>query len=131
MSVVVYPMGKGTSVAPAMYSATSSSVVRRGGHTMLEQTTRTYVLSGPVAPGWNVVAPIVLTLERMNDGDYLASDELINMYGCGVDQDSAVMDYVQSLIEYYALLESYAPKSAPNRALFKHLRTFLSPMPAW
>lgn len=130
MSVVVYPMVKGTPVAPVVYSATSSSVVRLGGHTMLEQTTRTYVLSGPVAPGWSVVAPIVLTLERMSDGEYLASDEVIDMYGCGTDQNAAVLDYVQSLIEYYAILESHAPKSAPNRALFDHLRMFFSPLPA-
>jgi hypothetical protein len=61
-------------------------------------------LIGPVARGWVLVAPITLTIERDEDGAFLASETVTSVYGYGQSGPEAIRDYIESLIEYFEIV---------------------------
>jgi hypothetical protein len=82
-------------------------------------------LLGRIAPGWKVVRPLLVTLERSDDS-FIASDDVFAMHGLGSDLAEAVQDYVTVLVEYYELLSSHHDE--PSVALFRRLQTYLQPV---
>jgi hypothetical protein len=48
------------------------------------------------------------------------------MYGVGSTRRDALSDYVSSLSEYHALLESH--RDAPSVKLFSYLQSYLQPI---
>lgn len=64
-----------------------------------------FPLQGQILPGWEVVQPLIVTLERDDDGSYLASDDKSVVYGLGDTPGEAMEDYIKSLTEYYRLIE--------------------------
>ena len=85
----------------------------------------TYVLHGEIRPGWTVVKPLLLTVERDEYGDFVYSDDTFNNYGEGPTQSSALADYVVSLVEYYELLEARAGADPCTDSVFSHLSQYL------
>lgn len=66
----------------------------------------THTLIGPIAEGWSLVMPITLTIERDEEGAYLASEALTTVYGYGESGPEAIRDYIESLIDYYDIVNS-------------------------
>jgi hypothetical protein len=89
-----------------------------------------YLLSGSVWSGWRLVQPLLLTLERDEDGCYIASDDQFAVYGDGGTLAEALQDYIVSLIEYYEILAARADDDLPTQALFRRLRLYLNPPPS-
>jgi len=82
-------------------------------------------LFGPIAPGWELVQFLTVTIEKDQDDDYLMSDDEFLVYGTGETLTQAHQDYITSLIEYYQLLSQH--KDRPTQSLFRHLQSYLRP----
>jgi hypothetical protein len=63
---------------------------------------------GPIADGWETVKPILLNVERDEDGEYIVTDSFSTVYGNGRTASRAKADYCLSLVEYYEFLASVA-----------------------
>jgi hypothetical protein len=85
----------------------------------------TYVLQGEIKPGWTIVRPMLLTVERDEYGDFVYSDDRFNVYGEGPTQSSALADYVVSLVEYYDLLAAGAGADPCTGSVFSYLSQYL------
>jgi hypothetical protein len=87
-----------------------------------------YALVGPIAPGWSVVRPLLLTFSRDEDDYcYFADDEFF-MYGDGPNRGQALQDYISSLIHYYELVAEGAVSNMYDKALLCQLREFIRPI---
>ena len=85
----------------------------------------TYLLQGEIKPGWTVVKPLLLTVERDEHGDFVYSDDRFNIYGEGPTQSSALADYIVSLVEYYDLLAARADADQCTDSVFSYLAQYL------
>jgi len=86
------------------------------------------LLSGEIASGWQLKKPLMLKVEVDDDGSMLISDAVFDEYGTGETFAEAKQDYIQSLIAYYDLLQTWATDDHPEtQALFDYLRTYLQP----
>jgi hypothetical protein len=117
-----------SAVAPVPIQTSDAMTVRllRADMTELRRSNPQIALLGKIAPTWKIVQPLVVNLERGEDGPYIASDEIFFMYGEGDSVRAAVQDYVTALIEYYGLLSSHT--DAPTVALFRFLQSYLQPI---
>ena len=84
------------------------------------------VLAGEISRHFRLVQPIVINFEPEQGGKTIASDDIFYMYGEGATRLDALRDYVTSLSEYYALLESR--RDAPSVKLFIYLQSYLQPI---
>jgi hypothetical protein len=82
------------------------------------------VLLGIIKPKWEIIRPLMLTIEQDKDGYYIISDDDFLVYGYGKTQFLARQDYIISLIEYYQLLEKQ--EDHPTQAIFNSLQSYLS-----
>jgi hypothetical protein len=62
-------------------------------------------LRGALSGAYSLSKPIHLEVIRDEQGAYVVSDSITTVYGYGDDSQTAINDYVASLIEYYELLE--------------------------
>lgn len=83
-------------------------------------------LVGDLLKDFRLVQPLVVNLEKGDNGKIMASDDVFYMYGEGYTRQEAVRDYLSSLSEYYTLLESH--DDAPSVELFSYLQTYLYPI---
>jgi hypothetical protein len=79
-------------------------------------------------PGWCLLQPLLIKLEKSEDGTFVVSDYHSIVYGIGDTPNEARTDYVISLIEYYELVSARAgPAKEPNSQLLQRLQRFLLP----
>lgn len=81
---------------------------------------------GQVHPRYRFNTPMVLTVERDDDGSYVLSDNIFAIYGSGFTITDAVRDYVSAFVEYYELLLTH--QDAPTVALFRELGRYFQPV---
>ena len=82
-------------------------------------------LIGRIAPGWRLLKPLLLRVERDEDGGFVVSDEVFAVHGDAHTREGAVKDYIASLIEYYDLLSERVKGDEPTGSLFRHLSGYL------
>jgi len=82
-------------------------------------------LIGEIAPGWEIIQALFITTERDDNGFYIVADDEFGVYGYGRTSKAAERDYIDSLIEYYEIVESQADFNLGNRMLFDHLRKYI------
>ena len=81
-------------------------------------------LVGRIAAGWRLTSPITVTVERDENGGFLASEMVTTVYGYGQSGPSAIADYILSLIEYYEIVQaSRAPESQALAAVLARYLT--------
>lgn len=84
-------------------------------------------LTGEIAPGWILVKPILITIER--DVDYMiVSDDVFAIYGVGDTFEDALDDYKVSLIDYFELISLRAEADVHTRFILNQLRKYLCPI---
>lgn len=84
-------------------------------------------LEGVIVPGWRVQEPLVLSVERDEEGSFIISDALFDVYGVGQTREDALDDYVVSLVEYYEIIAAHALNDVPTARLLDRLRIYLIP----
>lgn len=84
-----------------------------------------FPLQGTIAPGWEVVKSLLVTLEKDEDNSYIVSEDKFAIYGVGDTPAEATQDYIVSLIEYYQLLASRAESNQATKELFSYLQSYL------
>ena len=85
-----------------------------------------FPLSGALMDGWDLILPIQISIEREEDGLYLASDETFFIYGAGETFGDALSDYKISLVEYYQLIADRLEGKPENAPLFEKLRHYIN-----
>ncbi len=121
-----------SSASSSTYRSTVTSAALKSRY---QQRIRAYTSRAPRAPlqvtlaedvlkDYSLRQPLVISLEQ-DGGQIIASDDVFYMYGQGNTRQEAVLDYLTTLSEYYALLESC--DDAPSVQLFSYLQTYLSP----
>jgi hypothetical protein len=83
-------------------------------------------LYGAIAPGWQLITPLLIEIERDEDGEFIVSDNFSTVYGNGKTQAKAIKDYCSSLIDYYEILESQANTNGPAALLLNRFRGYLN-----
>lgn|SRR5882724_1608614 len=122
-----------SNASPSTYSATAASAAAGLNYSrpMLAQTASRLslppqvALVGDIFERFILAQPIILNFEHADAGKIIASDDIFYMYGEGNTRQEAVRDYLSTLSEYYALLESN--DDAPSVELFSYLQTYLHP----
>jgi len=119
----------------AGYSA-STATIKSGDHMVVPRpallleltaaTRETRFLRGHIAPGWIVRRPLEIKIERDEIGESMASDDQLAIYGLGADRDAAIADYIESLIEYYELIEAESVDHPPTAALLRHIQHYVA-----
>jgi len=85
-----------------------------------------FLYKGPLVPGWEVVKPLALTVERDSEGWYIISDDVFLVYGTGPTWTEALHDYAQSLTESYQITERSAQTNEYDRPVLDVFRSFIS-----
>jgi hypothetical protein len=88
-----------------------------------------FLLVGIIGPGWQILQPLLITLEQDEDGSYLASEDLFGVYGEGSTPSEAVEDYLVSLIDYYQLIGTRVDDTSFARTMFARLQRYVSRIP--
>lgn len=86
-----------------------------------------FSLVGPIAPGWEMITPLVVRVEQDDDGSYVIDEETFMVYGSGETLAAAQQDYVASLLEYYQLVADGARENLHDQATLRKLKTYLQP----
>lgn len=86
-----------------------------------------FFMFGQIAPGWKVIQPLPLTLERSDDL-CIVSDDIFLVYGEGDRVQDALSDYAESLIDYYTILAGSVDQHPDNSHLVDELRSYLRPI---
>ena len=90
---------------------------------------RQFFLSGNITSRWQIIQPLLLTEEHDDDGSYLISDDLFEVYGDGSTAPDAIKDYIISLIDYYEILAiSSQEDDELVKAQFHRLQRYLRPV---
>lgn len=85
-------------------------------------------LKGRILPGWELIRPLMVTIERDEDGSFVVTDEVFMVYGTGLTVTLALRDYVNSLVEYYQIIEAKVRNGhQPDEPGFVHLSAYLHP----
>jgi len=84
-------------------------------------------LLGPIAPGWEITQPLLVTLEADEDNCYIVSDDQFSVYGDGDSLADALQDYIVSLVDYYELLATRTADDLATSDLFHRLQSYLHP----
>jgi hypothetical protein len=84
-------------------------------------------LAGSVARGWTLVEPLLISIEREDNGWFVLSDDIFPVYGDGATLEEARADYVRTLIDYYELLATRARENAHDARELEHLRVYVRP----
>jgi hypothetical protein len=74
--------------------------------------------SGEIGTEWELIAPIFLTVERDEDGEYIVTDTFSVVYGNGPTPTKAQEDYCDSLIEYYETLREQSKGNVQTALAF-------------
>ena len=78
------------------------------------------------ALGWEFVQPLLVKLEKEEDGTLIVSDDVFAVYGVGDTESKAMQDYAVSLTDYYELLAERAREDDPaTQALFLRLQSYI------
>jgi hypothetical protein len=84
------------------------------------------LLYGNLTEGYSLIAPLKVRLELEDDGSCIVSDDLFAVYGQGPTSETAIADYVTSLIEYFDLMEISAKDHEPTASLFRRLGSYVT-----
>jgi hypothetical protein len=88
-------------------------------HTQME-------LYGAIAPGWEIIESLPVSVQIDEDGQYLLTDEVFSIFGEGVKLENAQQDLIASLIEYYEIISEY--QDEPSQELIRMLKKYLRPI---
>jgi hypothetical protein len=80
---------------------------------------------GPIGRGWIITRPVLLTVERDDDGEFIITDNFSTVYGNGRTEGKAKVDYFQSLVDYYELVAESAETDMPSALLRYRLDKYL------
>lgn len=56
---------------------------------------------GTLEEGWTLLSPLILRVEREDDGWFVVSDDIFDLYGDAATLRAAVRQYISSLIDHY------------------------------
>lgn len=86
------------------------------------------LLTGEITPEWHLKQPVSLKIERDEDGSFIMSEEVFNIYGHGATPENAKEDFIIALVEYYEILKKYASVDDASKAMLdKFKRLWLPP----
>jgi len=85
-----------------------------------------YLPAGPIIPGWMIVSPIVIEIEKDDDGEFVVTDRFSTAYGNAASESEAISDYCLSLIDYYEILEGEFSKSIPAAIALMKLLAYVN-----
>ena len=74
--------------------------------------------AGKIGPEWELVRPILLSVEWDEDGECIVTDTFSVVYGNGPTVTKAQQDYCDSLIEYYEALREGAKGNVQTALAF-------------
>jgi hypothetical protein len=108
------------------------STASASGLSVVPSTTSSFIsqaqfsLSGQIIPRWEIIQPLLLTVEHDDDGSYLVNDDLFGVYGDGSSVSEALTDYMISLGDYYEILSVKAREDDKLvRAQFERLQRYV------
>jgi hypothetical protein len=76
--------------------------------------------------GWEFIQALVITVERGDEGEFIASDDIFHMYGVGHSISEAVKDYLAVITEYHQHLSRDTGEQ--DIVLFEYLESYLRPV---
>ena len=88
-----------------------------------------FTLSGPIAPGWQIITPLQVRVEQADDGSYVIDEDTFLVYGSGETLSEAQQDYLTSLIEYYQIVQDGASDNLHDQVTLHQLQTYLQHRP--
>lgn len=104
--------------------SSGKSVVDVGMLNLSQSPDKQGLLMGRVARSWIIKHPLPITIEQ--DGDlFIVSDDIFSVYGDGDTKKEAFNNFIDSLIDYYHLLETRVEIDQQNEKLFTHVQQYL------
>lgn len=85
----------------------------------------TTYLVGDISSEFVIVQPLPINIEQDDDQSFVVSDDIFLIYGDGNNRLDAINDYVNSLIEFYSLVEDGAENNQFDVKLLSHLKSYI------
>lgn len=93
----------------------------------LERSPTPVSLQGVIHDDWQLRLPLILFVDREEDGWYVISDDEFFVYGDGATYREAIEAYIASLIEYYGFLAREYVTNASAAPQWDTVRRYLQP----
>lgn len=88
---------------------------------------------GNIEETWRMLQPLILWVEREDDGWYIVSDDLFGIYGDGPTFREAQRQYISSLIDHHEFLIRESQRGCPDASLalseLERMQRYLQPAP--
>ncbi len=84
---------------------------------------------GRIEEGWTLMRPIILLVEREDDGWYVVSDGIFGVYGDADSLRQAVQQYASGLIDEYEFFRHEARHNPLAIPQLERMRKYLQPPP--
>lgn len=85
------------------------------------------LLIGEITSEWQLKQPVSLRIERDEDGSFIMSEEVFNIYGHGSTPEEAKEDFIIALVEYYEILKKYASDDEASKATLEKFKQLWLP----
>lgn len=85
-----------------------------------------YYLVGEIEPGWVLRRPMKIWVDRDDEGEYVATNDQMSVFGVGKEWSDAIDDYVASLIDYYELIEREAADHQPTAFHLRRIQHYIT-----
>ncbi len=82
---------------------------------------------GRIEDGWTLVRPIMLLVEREDDGWYVVSDDMVGVYGDAESLRQAVDQYASGLIDQYQFFLRESRNNPLAIPQLERMRKYLQP----
>lgn len=82
---------------------------------------------GRIEEGWTLMRPIILLVEREDDGWYVVSDDIFGVYGDAESLRQAVDQYASGLIDEYEFFRRESPHNPLAMPDLGRMRKYLQP----
>lgn len=83
------------------------------------------LLQGDLDAGLRLVAPLLVTIERDEQGWFVVGDDIFLQWGEGETANTALADYRSTLAEYYALVSAGALSCEGDRRELQRLQRYI------
>jgi len=82
-------------------------------------------LYGIISNEYTIVQPLQITIEQDDNDSFVVSDDIFLVYGDGNTKQEAIKEYVESLIEYFQLVENGAASNHFDKMLLSELQSYI------
>jgi predicted RNase H-like HicB family nuclease len=85
--------------------------------------------AGKIEDHWRLLRPLILVVDREEDGWWIVSDDVFDAYGDAASRPEALRQYICALIDHFEFLIREAEQNPSAKRELDHARLYLEACP--